>query len=222
MHPISEDTYREQFKADKAEKALEKALDIRKFEIDLYWKRATYFWTLNAGAFAGYAAVAHNPTPSETNLLLVIACFGFVLSFGWYLVNRGSKQWQQNWEYHVDMLEDPVIGPLYKTVMMDHEPRGMNVKTLKHWLTGAGRFSVSKINIIISLFVVLIWLGLILRTIITTDVKIPLFYLFLVVISASAIILMLLWGKTSLGDNEVEASLRATNISSPTQPSARQ
>ena len=30
------------------------ALDIRKFEIDLYWKRAAYFWTFIAAAFGAY------------------------------------------------------------------------------------------------------------------------------------------------------------------------
>jgi hypothetical protein len=29
---------------DKRYVALQTALDVRKFEIDLYWKRATYFW----------------------------------------------------------------------------------------------------------------------------------------------------------------------------------
>ena len=32
---------------DKAEKALDFALDIRKFEIELYWKRVTYFWAFS-------------------------------------------------------------------------------------------------------------------------------------------------------------------------------
>ena len=36
------------------EKALERAHDIRRFEIDLYWKRATYFWTLLAAVFGGF------------------------------------------------------------------------------------------------------------------------------------------------------------------------
>ncbi|MDP3063542.1 MAG: hypothetical protein Q8O40_10115 [Chloroflexota bacterium] len=38
-------------------KALEYALDVRKFEIGLYWSRATYFWTLITAAFAGHAYV---------------------------------------------------------------------------------------------------------------------------------------------------------------------
>ncbi|EIJ8446517.1 hypothetical protein LJP04_004306, partial [Salmonella enterica] len=40
--------------AKKNEKALTYALDIRKFEIDLYWKRASYFWAFIAATFAGF------------------------------------------------------------------------------------------------------------------------------------------------------------------------
>ena len=32
-------------------------MDIRKFEIDLYWKRAAYFWAFIAATFAGYFAL---------------------------------------------------------------------------------------------------------------------------------------------------------------------
>ena len=31
--------------------ALNRAHEIRKFEIELYWKRATYFWLLQAAVF---------------------------------------------------------------------------------------------------------------------------------------------------------------------------
>jgi hypothetical protein len=45
---MSEDYSQEQYKKDfagqKGQKALGYTLDIRKFEIGLYWKRATYFW----------------------------------------------------------------------------------------------------------------------------------------------------------------------------------
>lgn len=36
--------------------ALDRALDSRKFEIELYWKRATYFWAFLAVTLAGYSA----------------------------------------------------------------------------------------------------------------------------------------------------------------------
>lgn len=34
--------------------ALKMALDTRKFEIELYWKRATYFWAFIALAFGAF------------------------------------------------------------------------------------------------------------------------------------------------------------------------
>jgi hypothetical protein len=40
------------------------ALDIRKFEIELYWKRATYFWTFIGATFAAYGAVQVASGPS--------------------------------------------------------------------------------------------------------------------------------------------------------------
>jgi lipopolysaccharide export LptBFGC system permease protein LptF len=96
-------------------KALDLAHDIRKVEIELYWKRAGYFWALIAAAFAGYFALQrHSPTGS---LPLLISCVGFFLALGWYLVNRGSKYWQENWERHVDVLETHVVGPLYKATL---------------------------------------------------------------------------------------------------------
>ena len=206
--PIDQNIYKEQFRAH-AEKALENALDIRKFEIDLYWKRATYFWLLNGAAFVGYITAANNKPPHD-DLLVVIACIGLVLSFAWYLVNRGSRQWQDNWESHVDMLEDCVTGPLYKTVLRAPETDGV----MKHLLSGAGQFSVSKINIIVSAFVVVIWVILIIRAMMPLDTKIPISYLLPLVFALLAIVTMLKWGKTSESDNiGVRATLRTTTIS---------
>lgn len=37
----------------RAEKAFELAHDIRKFEIELFWKRGTYYWTYIIGSYAG-------------------------------------------------------------------------------------------------------------------------------------------------------------------------
>ena len=62
-NPYSDEEYRNEFLADKEirTKALERALDIRKFEIDLYWKRAAYFWTFIAATLAGF--IASKPLP---------------------------------------------------------------------------------------------------------------------------------------------------------------
>lgn len=132
--------------------SLESALDIRKFEIELYWKRATYFWTLIAASFAGFFALASKDTPPH-RLLFLTACIGSVLSTAWYLVNRGSKYWQENWERHVDVLEEQAYGPLYRTVLARDEFKW-------HRLFSGYPYSVSRINQIVSLYVACLWFSL--------------------------------------------------------------
>jgi len=61
---MNQDEYDLRFEAkDKDSKKLKAAFDqvsdIRKFEIELYWKRAAYFWALIAVAFAGYFKYLH-------------------------------------------------------------------------------------------------------------------------------------------------------------------
>jgi peptidoglycan/LPS O-acetylase OafA/YrhL len=135
--------------------ALDHARDNRKFEIELYWKRATYFWTLIAATFAGYFAVlaSNGRDPEKEFLAFVLSCIGFVFTFAWFQVNRGSKQWQANWEAHVDLLEDGVTGPLYKTVLTPAEPRTF----VDRRVTGSAPMSVSKINQVVSVFTLCIW-----------------------------------------------------------------
>lgn len=133
----------------RAGRALAYATDIRKFEIELYWKRATYFWTFIGAAFAGYALTYKQPTAHEPWLSLLFSSLGLVFAFAWYLVNRGSKFWQNNWERHVDLLEDLTLGSLYKTIAIDISSNNP--------LTAAGSFSVSKINQVLSVFVTFVW-----------------------------------------------------------------
>ena len=106
-------------------KAYEVALDVRKFEIELYWKRAGYFWLLLAALATSLGLVVITGTnspligPQREIIALFLSCAGTVLSFIWGIVNTASKSWQRNWEYQVDVLEDRVLGPLYKTVMFE-------------------------------------------------------------------------------------------------------
>jgi hypothetical protein len=149
-------SYRQEFSgAKRRARAFELALEIRKFEIDLYWKRATYFWTLLAATFGGYFLLASSDkSASHPNLIFLVSCIGLVLSTSWYLVNRGSKYWQENWERHVDALEDEFAGPLYRTTIS----RGEQFCFWKLW--DGYPFSVSKVNQLTSLFVALVWFAL--------------------------------------------------------------
>jgi hypothetical protein len=145
---LSEKEYRERL-IDicpiKAEKAFEKAWATRNFEIEMYWKRATYFWAFIASTFVGYFALVSSESYEKQSAfnhveVYFLICIGFVLSLAWHFTNIGSKTWQRHWEVHVDLLEDAFTGPLYKTVYPNQT------------------YSVSKINEIVSLVFVFIWL----------------------------------------------------------------
>ena len=148
---------------DKAERAaLDKAWEIRNFEIELYWKRALYFWAFVAAAGTGYGALVLksedlNDAITADLLSLAVASVGLVCSFAWYLVNRASKYWQENWERHVGALEDKIMGPLYKTTL------AKGCLSCLHPVSGH-HFSISKINIMVSLFITVIWCALFLWT----------------------------------------------------------
>ena len=104
---ISPEKYIQLFPKEKKEKALELALDIRKFEIDLYWKRATYFWTFIAASLAAFGIIQASKNialTDKTDLSVIISCLGMVFTVRWLCVNRGSKHWQENWENLVKML----------------------------------------------------------------------------------------------------------------------
>lgn len=159
---ITPEEYRSLFKEGRLEAALKQAYEIRKFEIELYWKRATYFWTFIGAAFVSYGAF-HNSTRAndlERELILVlIACIGLVFSVAWHCVNKGSKFWQENWENHVELLEDEVFGPLYKTFTKRPDSKlDISDDAIADIFVAPEPFSVSKINQLVSTFIAIIWL----------------------------------------------------------------
>jgi hypothetical protein len=128
---------------------LKYAADVRKFEIDLFWRRSLFFWGFISAAFVAYGVLINE---ADKDFALAISCFGLVCSVAWTLQNRGSKYWQEAWEQKVETVEKEVLGaPLFS----NWEP----VKRKGFW--GAAKFSVSKLAIALSDFTVLIWLVLI-------------------------------------------------------------
>lgn len=143
--------------------ALKEALKVRQFEIELYWKRATYFWTLIGATFASFALIYSATTDGlgKDLLLGLVSCLGFIFSLAWHYVNKGSKYWQENWENHVSMLENKVHGKLYKTVLERPRPnRFFSKDGIKHFFVAPQSYSVSKINQLVSIYVVWIWVFL--------------------------------------------------------------
>lgn len=122
------------------------ARDTRNFEIELFWKRAIFFWAFVAAAFAAFGSTYQE----DPGLALVLAGFGMVCSAAWTLANRGSKHWQETWERRLEALEVDVTGPLFG-VDSPSQTEGIP------WLRSR-RYSVSKLAIALSDFITLLWL----------------------------------------------------------------
>ncbi len=128
----------------KRKNALNRAHEIRRFEIELYWKRANYFWILQAAVFTAFGIIVTSAHAQQVPafLVLALACLGFLCSSAGYLSAEGSKFWQENWEKHIDNLENEFEGKLHKTV----------------WLGEAGiKYSVSRVNSALIICFMFIW-----------------------------------------------------------------
>lgn len=168
-------------------KRFEVSLQTRNFEIELFWKRALFFWGFISSAFIGYAALR------QSELRILVACFGLVCSCAWSLVNRGSKYWQEVWESRVERFETPVIGSMFAS---EEGPQNKG-----YWFRGR-TYSVSKLAIALSDYVFLFWLTIVigegvrpfLRANIHQRLREPLKEAFMV-FSVLYVILLLVYGR---------------------------
>ena len=201
-YPTSMDIQVHQF-----DKRLDCILDIRKFEIELYWKRAAYFWTFIAATFAGYGiSISSKDSNSDTHLKFqfILICLGIAFSYSWFLVNKASKFWQVNWEKHLDLTENREIGSLYKTVI--------NRKYYSSFWNPIKPYaiSVSKINQLLSLFVFLIWIFLLIGLFVSDKLKLGFDYFFTSLGSLTFLYLIILpfIGKSGNGDSDIHFTTR--------------
>jgi hypothetical protein len=130
-------------------KRFDVAVQVRNFEIELFWKRSVFFWGFISSAFVGYAALRK----ANPDLGLVVACFGMVCSCAWSLLNRGSKYWQESWEAKVEKAEPGVTGRFFVL----EEPAQIH----KGWWLRARQYSVSRLAIALSDYVSLLWFALV-------------------------------------------------------------
>ena len=151
---ISKEDYIREFDREKLEEAFKIALETRKFEIELYWKRTGYFVLFTSAVFVGYyrtLGISETHNREEKWLLLLLLSFlGFLLSLLWYMANRGSKFWQENWEAHIEMLSTHLGIPIFGIIR--------HCTFSKSNLMKEYPFSVSKVNQMVSLIVTASWL----------------------------------------------------------------
>lgn len=135
----------------KLKEAYDKSHDIRKFEIELYWKRTTYVWTLIAALItvcgvlmAGYFRLTLNKETKDALLWIVavIAIFGLFITIISSRILQSGEYWQKNWEYHVNLLEPIFSGKLYGTLLNKSQQR----------------YSIAKLNQFLYVLVLVAWL----------------------------------------------------------------
>jgi len=156
---ISKEDYIREFDREKLEEAFKIALETRKFEIELYWKRTGYFVLFTSAVFVGYyKTLPTSGTPDKGEICLLpflLSSLGFLLSLLWYMANRGSKFWQENWEAHIEELSTEIGVPIFGIIKI-HRDTKLN-------FMGLYPFSVSRINQMASLIITFSWLIILLK-----------------------------------------------------------
>ena len=97
------DRYLAGLNQESLKQAMEWALAQRNFEIELYWKRVTYFWAFVAVAFAGYFSIVRDQTPNTPTNAFVVSCLGALFTLSWYWASRGASYWHISWDIQVKM-----------------------------------------------------------------------------------------------------------------------
>lgn len=160
----------------KRELEFEKSLEIRNFEIDKFWLRGWFFGALIIAIIAGYFELFKEP--EQKRYCIYVSFLALIISAAQSLMNRGSKYWQERWEYHtknkesnldVDITKmekifisrsDNFVNKLYKE--KDLIEAYILAKD-ENLLTKCRRFSVSKLTILVWDIITLFCLGLWLR-----------------------------------------------------------
>lgn len=131
-------------------------VDTRKFEIENFWKRATFFWGTISILFAAYYSFK-----IETKYLSLLSLVGTVFSLVFSLSLRGSKYWQESWE-HLSANYENQLNKIklfrWEAIKIIDEENLNEIELLK-----PRRISVSKLVMILGDFLFLIWLGLLLK-----------------------------------------------------------
>ena len=130
------------------------AIETRKLEIELFWKRSLFFAGFIAAAFIAYTHV-------EPNQKLPLAIIGILVSYCWMLANKGSKYWFESWEVKVNALEECLSHHFFR-----ENDQVVACKLFQLWSEDKGRYwkitegsawSVSRLTILISAAIIPLW-----------------------------------------------------------------
>lgn len=129
--------------------AYDKAHVMRSFEIDLFWKRAGYCFTIIAAliALCGGLISAYIKEGEEKFLfvILFISFVGVIFTILSEFMVSAGESWKKNWELHISMLEPLFSGHIYST----------------HLVSNRSRLSITRITSSFFLVMYACWLGII-------------------------------------------------------------
>lgn len=138
---------------------------LRDFEIKNLWQRSIFLAGFIGLFFTGYGKTINKMLENNGDFIewlnliaLAICLLGFVFSILWTMMAKGSKAWYEVYERKIELFEDDNnISKNYRYCIKNNE----NVKPKKMdsclFSTNAGPFSVSKINILIGVLLIIIW-----------------------------------------------------------------
>jgi hypothetical protein len=148
-----------QERKERLERCIEIALENRKLEIDLVWKRTAVFWVFVAAIFLAVIAAAEH---RWSGLSIALSLTGVVFSLIWTLVNRGSRSWQESWELKAEHFLEARYGP---TGLLGGrwERGGPRFLTLHSgfFTLRPRHYSVSGLLVALSDFVLIFWICLV-------------------------------------------------------------
>jgi hypothetical protein len=129
--------------------------EYHKMEIDMYWKRSTFYWTIIGAIFAGYFLISGSIN-DNTRLKLLVESLGVIVSLSWYLVFRGSKFWDIHW---INKIQEIKNNNLLDIVKEEKQSYGKIFNLFRPF-----PFAITKINLILSFFILLVWVVLMIET----------------------------------------------------------
>lgn len=134
----------------------DKIIELRKFEIENFWKRTLFFWGTIAIIYAGYfkADITYE-------YKIIVPLIGLLFNIIFSLSTRGSKYWQEHWEMMAFEYED-----VNNITLFNGDQRETIDNNNKSVFTRPYRFSVSKLTMLLSDLSTLIWLILWIKEII--------------------------------------------------------
>lgn len=125
----------------------EKAFELRKFEIENFWKRGWFFGALLIALTAGYFSLKPE---TQSNYYIFLSFIAFFVSLAQCLMNRGSKYWQERWEYFTKEKEKELGIEITNTTPANaHAFHRDLAKKNENALTKGWRFSVSKLTFLV-------------------------------------------------------------------------